>query len=448
MISGLSLNAQAQTQEQEKTVLDPKNYFDQHVSMVTIHKKDGSTQDVNLVYNDGAKLYHKVPNMPKVQTIPLSTVARIVYDDGSQEILYGGAGTRKVTPAPKNTLAATTSAGTLAAAASGKLQTTSDSTPEEPQTPPANVQPVQAEVPGEINIVFDPVDTRGAQFFDVIIDDEYAATVNNETGAVVSTMSGNHKIEYYFGGNENLKVTSSLMQTRANNTYTVSLPYNIKPRARVIRNLDIDIDQRNGLATNLSSKFNKVTLGEQEEWDKSFFPFSYTHISMGFYPMHNIIPSGYIQGFSFDYAQNSDFTLSKMNGWYAGFLLGYSVTELLDFGFDSYGAGNIAATGSLGPTLSYYLSNGKTLTPFAGIELPLVVSGYSAETSDSFEEYIETGIKANLRVGTILNLGKSFGLNSQVKYGSDGTTTVHFGIVIRTIAKKAAEHRGTYYWYK
>lgn len=100
-IFGLTFLSKAQ-----KEVTDPKGYFDQHIAPATILTKNNVQLKANLIYNDGYLLYYKTQNLPSVQVMSLADISKIVYADGSQEIILGSTTGNTVPVTPPVMLAA------------------------------------------------------------------------------------------------------------------------------------------------------------------------------------------------------------------------------------------------------------------------------------------------------------------------------------------------------
>lgn len=126
---------------QQQQVPDPKQYFDKHASIVTLQMNNGTEMQVNLIYNDGEKLYYKPQESDYVATTLLAQVSAIVYADGSAESVHGGSTMASTVPATVNTFAANTTAleanqAPLLAKEPGEEVAYTAETDNEPFTPP------------------------------------------------------------------------------------------------------------------------------------------------------------------------------------------------------------------------------------------------------------------------------------------------------------------------
>lgn len=73
----------------QQVITDPNGYFNRYQLKSTLVKVDGTQLQVNLIYNDGNTIYYSNSASPDVQTMAITSIRKIKYADGSEEMFYG-----------------------------------------------------------------------------------------------------------------------------------------------------------------------------------------------------------------------------------------------------------------------------------------------------------------------------------------------------------------------
>lgn len=452
LLFGFSCAVSAVAQN-ELLVEDPKLYFDQNVSTVTLVLKDDSRLQVNLIYNDGSSVYYKTSASPDVVRTSLTRVSSIIYADGSIEPIYNGstlAGTTAAVSLPAMVLPGAAAATTPAAVIAETTTETAAVTAQNQPVAPAQNQQMQS---GEVRLVFEPIQGRNGDFIDIMIDGEYGGTIDVDHGAVVVTEAGAKDIKLNYAGNEN-DGTGTHLTANGNTTYTVKLPNRVRGFFKSnLGKMNPRVSDQQGLQVNQPSNYREIRLGVYPEWNNQLFPFNHSMLYMSTLPdLYHMPDDGYLGGASFKFGQAIDFPINS-GSLHFGFFYNFSITDSYrittvseydywygDFIETTSTEESIFLTYSVGPTFTYYLLNGKHFVPFAGVELPFRMSGFEGSGE------ITTDVNLNLKAGSHFYFSKSFGISSHYVVDMAGNSNFHYGFTFRLIPKKRAEHRGTY-WY-